>query len=70
MTNNREKLVTRWENADTSGKQLIFNVIECAVAFGDPFYNEMQELLDKGDKDGMRAAIEKWTALIREGATA
>lgn len=70
MTNNREKLVTRWENADASGKQLIFNVIECAVAFGDPFYNEMQELLDKGDKDGMRAAIEKWTALIREGATA
>lgn len=70
MTDNQRELVTMWENADTSEQQLIFNLIACAVAFGDPFYREMQELLDKGDKDGMRVALEKWTALIREGATA
>lgn len=69
MTDNQRELVTMWENADASGKQLIFNMLECAVAFGDPFLREMQKYLDKGDKDGMRVALEKWTALIREGAT-
>lgn len=66
MTANQQELVTMWEKADDKGKQLISNMLECAVTFGEPFHKEMQELLAKGDKDGMRKALTKWTDLIKE----
>lgn len=60
------KMLTLYNEASKKGKELIFNILLCAVTFGEPFYNEMQERLDRGDKDGMRGITEKYTAILKE----
>lgn len=67
MTDNQKEIVRIWDEADTSGKQLIFDLLACAVACGEPFYTEMQSHLDRKDKDAMRACVAKYKALLRGG---
>lgn len=62
----KQELLTMFDQADESGKQLIFDMLACTVAFGDPFLEEMQELTGRGNKDEIRGAFAKWTALIKE----
>lgn len=50
---------------DASGKELIFNMLLCAVACGEPFYKEMQDLLEQGKKEEMREALQRWTETAR-----
>lgn len=64
----KQELLTMWEQADEREKQLIFDMLACTVAFGDSFLEEMQELTDRGNKDKMREALAKRTALIKEGS--
>lgn len=66
----KQELLTMWEQVDESGKQLIFDMLACAVAFGDSFLEEMQELIARGDKDKIRGALAKWTALTKERSKA
>lgn len=66
----KQELLTMWEQADESEKQLIFNMLACTVAFGDPFLEEMRELISRGDKDEIRGALAKWTALTKERSKA
>lgn len=66
----KQELLTMWEQADESGKQLIFDMLACAVAFGDPFLEEMQELTGRGNKDEIRGALAEWTALTKERSKA
>ena len=64
------KIITYFDNADERGKGLILDILACAVTFGDAFFEEMQEPTDKGDKDGVRAILAKYTAILKERATA
>lgn len=41
-------------------------MLACTVAFGDSFLEEMKELIARGDKDKIRGALAKWTALTKE----
>lgn len=66
----KQELLTMWEQADERGKQLIFDILACAVAFGNPFLEEMQELTGRGNKDEIRGALAKWTALTKERSKA
>lgn len=67
----KQELLTMWEQVDESGKQLIFDMLACTVAFGDSFLEEMQELIAaRGDKDKIRGALAKWTALTKERSKA
>lgn len=59
-------MLTLYKEASKKGKELIFNILLCAVTFGEPFFNEMQEQYDRRDKDGMRGVIEKYTAILKE----
>lgn len=65
-----EKLVNLHEKADERGQELMLNILVCAGAFGEPFYKELQEALDKGDKIGMLEVIAKYTAILKERAKA
>lgn len=69
MTDNQIKIITLYDNADERGQELILNILVCAGAFGEPFYKELQEALDKGDKIGMLEVIAKYTAILKERAT-
>ena len=65
------KMLILYNGASEKGKELIFNTLLCAVTFGEPFYNEMQKLLDRGDNNGVCEALAKYTAILKErGLTA
>lgn len=70
MTENQIKIIELYDNADESGKDFILNTLACAVAFGDEFYKEMEELTAKGDKGEIKAFIAKYTAILKERETA
>lgn len=67
MIDNQKEIIRIWEEADTSGEQIIFDLLACAVACGEPFYTEMQSHLDRKDKDAMRACVAKYKTLLRGG---
>ena len=69
MTEEQKEMLQIWSEADENGKALIMDLLTVAVAFGEPFYNEMQTYLDRKDADAMRAGIAKYKAMLREGAT-
>lgn len=65
------EMLTLYIRASEKGKELIFNTLLCAVTFGEPFYNEMQKLLDRGNNNGVCEALAKYTAILKErGLTA
>ena len=69
MTEKQKEMLQIWSEADENGKALIMDLLTVAVAFGEPFYNEMQTYLDRKDADAMRAVVAKYKAMLREGAT-
>lgn len=64
----KQELLTMWEQADERGKQLIFDILACAVAFGNPFLEEMQELTGRGNKDEIRGLWQSGQPLQKRGA--
>lgn len=50
MTDTQKEMLQLYSEQDASGKELIFNMLLCAVVCGEPFYKEMQELLEQGKK--------------------
>ena len=61
MTDTKKEMLQLYSKQDASGKELIFNMLLCAVVCGEPFYKEMQELLEQGNKQAMREALQRWT---------
>lgn len=61
MTDTQKEMLQLYSEQDASGKELIFNMLLCAVVCGQPFYKEMQELLEQGKKEEMREALQRWT---------
>ena len=66
MTDTQKEMLQLYSEQDASGKELIFNMLLCAVACGEPFYKEMQELLEQDKKEEMREALQRWTARAKE----
>lgn len=56
MTDTQKEMLQLYSEQDASGKELIFNMLLCAVACGEPFYKEMQELLEQDKKEEMRGS--------------
>lgn len=65
MTDTQKEMLQLYSEQDASGKELIFNMLLCAVACGEPFYKEMQELLEQDKKEEMREALQRWTETAR-----
>lgn len=65
MTDTQKEMLQLYSKQDASGKELIFNMLLCAVVCGEPFYKEMQELLEQGKKEEMREALQRWTETAR-----
>ncbi len=55
-----ENLVSLFLNADKNGKALIFDMLTCAVRFGDSFLCEMAVAADRHDTAGMKNILAKW----------
>ena len=62
-----EKIDTRdsefrqlYSEADDTGREHIVTILLCTVKYGDAFTDEMQQHLDRGDRKGMIATLEKW----------
>ena len=70
MTDTKTEMLKLYDKANEDGKQLIFDILACSAVFGEPFYKELQEALDKGTKSELRAVIAKYTAILKERATA
>lgn len=65
MTDTQKEMLQLYSEQDASGKELIFNMLLCAVVCGEPFYKETQELLEQGKKEEMREALQRWTETAR-----
>lgn len=65
MTDTKKEMLQLYSEQDASGKELIFNMLLCAVVCGEPFYKEMQELLEQGKKEEMLKALQRWTETAR-----
>lgn len=65
MTDTQKEMLQLYSEQDASGKELIFNMLLCAVVCGEPFYKEMQELLEQGKKEEMLKALQRWTETAR-----
>lgn len=65
MTDTQKEMLQLYSEQDASGKELIFNMLLCAVVCGEPFYKEKQELLEQGKKEEMREALQRWTETAR-----
>lgn len=65
MTDTQKEMLQLYSEQDASGKELIFNMLLCDVACGEPFYKEMQELLEQDKKEEMREALQRWTETAR-----
>ena len=61
MTDTQKEMLQLYSEQDASGKELIFKMLLCAVVCVEPFYKEMQELLEQGKKEEMREALQRWT---------
>ena len=68
MTANLKNFIC--QEADEKEIELILNILQCAKTIGEPFYNEMNECFGRGDKKGMLEVIAKYTAVLKERATA
>ena len=55
MTDTQKEMLQLYSEQDASGKELIFNMLLCAVVCGEPFYKEMQEFLEQGNKQASNA---------------
>lgn len=65
MTDTQKEMLQLYSEQDASGKELILNMLLCTVVCGEPFYKEMQELLEQGKKEEMREALQRWTETAR-----
>lgn len=65
MTDTQKEMLQLYSEQDASGKEIVFNMLLCAVVCGEPFYKEMQELLEQGNKQAMREALQRWTETAR-----
>ena len=65
MTDTQKEMLQLYSEQDASGKEIVFNMLLCAVVCGEPFYKEMQELLEQGNKQVMREALQRWTETAR-----
>lgn len=65
MTDTQKETLQLYSEQAASGKEIVFNMLLCAVVCGEPFYKEMQELLEQGNKQAMREALQRWTETAR-----
>ena len=63
LTANERELIQLFREVDEAGKMYIIQMLMCYLRFGADFYAEMKELLDRGDKKGMRECVSRWYAL-------
>lgn len=49
-----------YSQADDTGREHISTILLCTVKYGAAFTDEMQPHLDRGDRKGMIATLEKW----------
>ena len=62
LTTNERKFIQLFRDSDEAGKNYIIQVLICSSLFGADFYAEMEELKDRGDKDGMKECAARWYA--------
>lgn len=60
MASREKELLELWEKADSDGKTFMLQTLFCFTTFGEPFYKEIQALLEKEDREGMKEAVQKW----------
>ena len=70
MTDTQKEMLKLYSKANENGKQIIFDILACSAVFGEPFYKELQEALDKGTKSELRTVVAKYIAILKERATA
>lgn len=61
MTDTKKEMPQLYSEQDASGKKLIQDILLCAVVCGEPFFEEMKNLLELGEKLKMKEALKKWT---------
>ena len=63
LTANEREFIQLFRESDGAGRIYIIQMLMCYLRFGADFYAEMKELLDRGDKEGMRECVSRWYAL-------
>ena len=64
-TAQRNEFIKICMDADDRKLDLISDLIICVKDGGDAFWDEAQKSLQKEDKDGLMATIDKWTSLLK-----
>ena len=61
-------LLELYNNATPDGRETIETIIFCATNCGQAFFDEMGNLLERGDQSSILNALTKWAARAKEGA--
>jgi hypothetical protein len=58
------EMLSLWDGADDKGKELMLDIIEQAMTFGDEWFAEMEIYLNNNDKIGLKEAVQRWKERI------
>lgn len=58
------EMLSLWDRANDKGKELMLDIIEQAMTFGDEWFAEMEIYLNNDDKIGLKEAVQRWKERI------
>ena len=62
-----EELLGLYIDATPDGRETIQTIIFCATNYGQAFFNEMGQIMERGDQSSILNALTKWAALAKRG---
>ena len=64
LTENENAFLEMVRNADDSGKEFIFKSLLCAVSFGDEFFNDIKEHVERKDGNAIISIVERYATRL------
>lgn len=63
---NETTLLEIFRETDDCGKDFIVKSLMCVVKFGDKFLDDIQEYVDRKDRNAIRSIVEIYTSRLKE----
>ena len=67
LTENESTLLEMVRNADDSGKDFILKSLLCTVRFGENFFNDIKEHVERKDGHALREIVEQYISRLETG---
>lgn len=67
LTENENALLEMVRTADDRGKEFILKSLLCAVRFGEDFFNDIKEHVERKDGHALREIVEQYISRLETG---